>query len=128
MEKNYFKGESPEKGMGLILSLLAMLFFAVFGIGIDVDQYVQTLEHHLTIPIWYFYLIFAVDLLIVLSVVLIYFYRKLGVVLFPFATLMHFVFHLYYLDTFLYSDVTSLFLFVGIGLLAIVPKWQFFKY
>ncbi len=128
MEKNYFKDESPEKGMGLILSLLAMLFFAVFGIGIDVDQYVQTLENYLNIPIWYFYLIFGVDLLIVLSVVLIYFYRKLGAILFPLGTLMHFVFHLYYLDTFLYSDVTSLFLFVGIGLLAIVPKWQFFKF
>ncbi len=128
MEKNYFKDESPEKGMGIILSLLAMLFFAVFGIGIDVDQYIQTAENHLQIPLWYFYLIFAVDLLIVLSVILIYLYRKVGVVLFPVATLMHFIFHLYYLDTFLYSDVTSLFVFVGIGLLAIVPKWQFFKY
>lgn len=127
MENEYFKGESPEKGMGFILSLAALLLFAIMGIGIDVDQLLQAQDKDIVIPMWYFYLIFAVDILIVLSVILIYFYRKIGIFLFPVATTMHFIFHLYFLDTFLYSDVTSLFLFVGIGLLAFIPKWQFFK-
>lgn len=127
MENTYFKGESPKKDLGFVLSLLAMLFFAVFGMGIDIDQFLQAREGDIEIPTWYFYLIFGVDLLIVLSLVLIYLYRKIGIFLFPVAVLAHFIAHLYYLDTFLYSDVTALFLYVGIGLVAILPKWQFFK-
>ncbi len=127
MENTYFKGESPKKDWGFVLCLLAMLLFSIFGIGIDIDQYLQAKDGDLEIPVWYFYLIFSIDVLIVLSVVLLYFYRKIGGYLFPVATLAHFISHLYYLDTFLYSDVTALFLYVGIGLLAILPKWQFFK-
>ncbi|MBF5027089.1 hypothetical protein [Planobacterium oryzisoli] len=127
METNYFRGESPDKGWGFILALAAMLLFAVMGVGVDADELLQSKENHIDIPGWYFYLIFGVDLLIILSIVLIYLYRKSGVLLFPLGTALHFYFHLYYLDTFLYSDVTSLFLFVGIGLLVILPKWQFFK-
>lgn len=127
MEKGYFRGETPEKGMGFILCLGAMLLFAFMGMGIDVDQYLQARDKDLLIPLWYFYFIFFIDFLILLSVVLIFFYRKVGIYLFPIATAFHFFFHLYFLDTFLYSDVTSLFLFIGIGLLAFIPKWQFFK-
>lgn len=125
MENNYFKEESPKKGTLFIVALVAMLLFAIMSLGIDVDEFLQFQGKD--IPTWYFYLIFGVDVLIVLSVILIYFYRKIGIIIFPIASLAHFFFHLYYLDTFLYSDVTSLFLFVGIGLLAIIPKWQFFK-
>lgn len=127
MGNDYFKGETAEKGMGFILSLAALLLFAIMGIGVDVDQFLQSQDKDIEIPQWYFLLIFVVDLLIVVSLVLIYFYRKIGIILFPVATTLHFIFHLYFLDTFLYSDVTSLFLFVGIGLLAFIPKWQFFK-
>ena len=127
MENSYFKGESPKKDMGFLLSLGAMLIFAIMGIGVDVDEFLQYRGNDVEIPGWYFILIFGVDFLILLSLVVIFMYRKVGIILFPVATLAHFLFHLYYLDTFLYSDVSSLFLFVGIGLLAFIPKWQFFK-
>lgn len=127
MKENYFKGEVKTRGMGFIISLLAMLLFSVMGIGIDVDGYLQATEKSVEIPLWYFYIIFAVDVVIILSLILIYFYRKAGAILFPLFTLAHFVCHIYYLDTFLYSDVTALFLFIGIGLVAFLPKWQFFK-
>lgn len=127
MEKGYFKGETSERGMGFVLSLGALLIFAFMGIGVDGDQFLQSQDKDVLIPQWYFYLIFLLDFLILLSVVLIFFYRKIGVYLFPIATALHFFFHLYFLDTFLYSDVTSMFMFVGIGLLAFIPKWQFFK-
>ncbi len=127
MKNNYFKGETSERDLGFYLSLIAMLLFALMGIGIDVDQFLQQQEKNVQIPSWYFYLIFAVDLVILISLALIYFYRKVGVFLFPLAMTAHFLFHIYYLDTFLYSDVTALFLYTGIGLLAFIPKWQFFK-
>lgn len=127
MEQNYFKDESPEKGMGFIAALVGMLIFFIMGAGIDVDQFLQQREQALAIPDWYFYIIFGIDVLIVLSIILIYFYRKAGIILFPLVTLLHFFSHQYFLSTFLYSDVMSLFVFVGIALLAIIPKWQFFK-
>lgn len=125
MESKEFANESPKKDLGFILSLLALLVFSIMGTGVDVDQYLQHTE--LKIPKWYFYIIFSVDVLILLSLVLIFFYRKIGVVLFPLLVGAHFYYHIYYLGTFLYTDVTSLFLFTGIGLLAFIPKWQFFK-
>lgn len=127
MKNNYFEGESPQKGIGFIISLIGLSLFTIMGIGIDVDQFVQQKEGNIFIPNWYFYLIFFIDTIIVLSILLIYFYKKIGVVLFPIFTLLHFLVHMYYLETFLYSDVTSLFMFIGIALLAIIPKWQFFR-
>ena len=125
MERNEFANESPKKDLGFILSIIALLLFTIMGIGVDIDQYLQ--QSDLKIPEWYFYIIFSVDVLIILSLLLIYFYRKIGVILFPLLVGVHFYSHIYYLDTFLYTDVTSLFLFTGIGLLAFIPKWQFFK-
>lgn len=128
MQENYFRGESPKKDMGFTLSMIGLLFFTIMGIGIDSDQFLQQRAGDIVnIPDWYFYLIFFIDAIIILSIVLIYFYRKIGVILFPLFTLLHFLVHMYYLETFLYSDVTSLFMFVGIALLAIIPKWQFFR-
>ena len=95
------------------------------GFGIDLDEFLQSKEIH--IPQWYFYLIFSVDVLIILSLVLIFFYKKWGVYLFPVMVALHFIFHNYYLSTFLYTDVTNIFLFTGLGLLAFIPKWKFFK-
>ena len=127
MENEYFKGETPEKGMGFICSLIGLLIFTVMGIGIDVDQYLQSTEKDIVIPQWYFFIIIIIDAVILLSILLIYFYRKAGAILYPLATIAHFMVHMYFLDTFLYSDVTALFVFTGIALLAIIPKWQFFK-
>ena len=120
-----FEGESPKKDFGFILTLAALMLFSLMGVGIDFDEYSQHQE--INIPLGYFYFIFLVDLVMILSVVLMFFYRKIGVYLFPAALIIHFLAHSYLLTTFLYTDVTNMFLFVGVGLLAIIPKWQFFK-
>ena len=120
-----FSNESPKKDLGFILSLAALLLFTLMGIGIDSDEYVQ--QNDLNIPGFYFILIFLIDLLMIIGLILIFFYRKMGVYLFPAAVVLHFFLHNYYLSTFLYTDVTNLFIFISVGLLAFIPKWQFFK-
>ncbi|MGV8913827.1 MAG: hypothetical protein ACOH1X_00085 [Kaistella sp.] len=120
-----FKNEDSKKDIGFILSLAALLVFSLMGAGIDTDEFLQRKE--LNIPDDYFYLIFGVDLLMILGLILIFFYRKVGVFLFPVAVLTHYMLHNYYLSTFLYTDVTNLFLFISVGLVAFIPKWKFFK-
>ncbi len=120
-----FKNEDSKKDIGFILSLAALLVFSLMGAGIDTDEFLQRKE--LNIPDDYFYLIFGVDLLMILGLILIFFYRKVGVFLFPIAVLTHYMLHNYYLSTFLYTDVTNLFLFISVGLVAFIPKWKFFK-
>lgn len=122
---NEFANESPRKDWGFVLSLCALLFFTLMGIGIDSDEFTQHTD--VNIPVSYFYLIFLVDVMMIVGLVLIFFYRKLGVFLFPIAVLAHFLCHNYFLSTFLYTDVTNMFLYIGVGLLAIIPKYQFFK-
>ncbi|MBH1959155.1 MAG: hypothetical protein I8H68_03505 [Flavobacteriia bacterium] len=123
--KEEFSNESPKKDLGFILSLAALLLFTLMGIGIDYDEYLQ--QNDLNIPGFYFMLIFFIDLLMLLGLVFIFFYRKIGVYLFPTAVVLHFFLHNFYLSTFLYTDVTNLFIFISVGLLAFIPKWQFFK-
>ena len=120
-----FSNESPKKDLGFILSLAALLLFTLMGMGIDSDEYVQ--QNDLNIPGFYFILIFLIDLLMIIGLILIFFYRKMGVYLFPAAVVLHFFLHNFYLSTFLYTDVTNLFIFISVGLLAFIPKWQFFK-
>ena len=120
-----FAHESPKKDLGFILSLCALLLFTLMGIGIDADEFLQKQE--INIPEWYFILVFAVDALMIIGLILIFFYRKIGIFLFPAAVLAHYLIHNYFLSTFLYTDVTNIFLFISIGLLAFIPKWQFFK-
>ena len=120
-----FEGESPKKDFGFVLTLAALLLFSLMGFGIDFDEYSQHQE--INIPLGYFYFIFLVDFLMILSVILIFFYKKIGVYIFPAALVTHFLAHNFFLSTFLYTDVTNMFLYVGVGLLAIIPKWQFFK-
>ena len=123
--KEDFKDEDPKKDLGFILSLCALLLFTLMGIGIDTDEYLQKQE--INIPQWYFIMVFCVDALMIIGLILIFFYRKIGIFLFPAAVLAHYLIHNYYLSTFLYTDVTNIFLFISIGLLAFIPKWQFFK-
>ncbi len=123
-EYSYFD-EDPKKGWGFILALASLLLFTFMGIGLDFDEYLQ--HETLNIPLGYFYFIFSIDLLMITGIVLMYFYRKIGIVLFPVMLVLHFFMHNYYLSTFLYSDVTNLFLFTGFGMLAIIPKWKFFR-
>ncbi len=124
MENEIFdKNPQPTKGFYWALGLL--LLFVMMSISIDISEFAQ--HQDIRIPLWYFYIIFFVDILILLGWVGIYFHRKIGVYLFPLAVLAHFTLHNYYLSTFLYSDIFILFLFVGIGLLVVIPRWLFFK-
>jgi len=126
MEKEYsYFDEDPKKGLGFILALAALFLFTIMGLGIDVDEYLQ--HKDLNIPRWYFYIIFSIDTLMIITLALMYFYRKIGIYTFPVLLLLHFFMHNYYLSTFLYTDVTNLFLFTGFGMLAIIPKWKFFR-
>ena len=120
-----FADESPKKDLPFILSLGSILLFTIMGIGIDFDEFSQHQE--INIPSAYFYFIFIIDLLMVLSIIFIFFYRKLAVYLFPVVLITHFLVHNYFLSTFLYTDVTNMFLFCTLGLFVIIPKWQFFK-
>ncbi|AYO57239.1 hypothetical protein CO230_03325 [Chryseobacterium sp. 6424] len=120
-----FANESPKKDMGFKLSLAALLLFTLMGVGIDYDEFLQ--REDLNIPSFYFMLIFTVDLLMVIGLILIYMYRKIGIFLFPIALFTHFLLHSFYLSTFLYTDVTNLFLFISVGLLAFIPKYKFFR-
>lgn len=122
--KNYF-GTEPKKTTSFYVAMAVLALFTLMGIGVDVDEFIQ--HESIQIPTWYFYLIFAVDALALLGLLLIVLFRKIGVYLFPLAIVLHFIFHQYYLSTFLYTDVTNLFLFVGLGLVMIIPKWQYFK-
>lgn len=120
-----FADESPKKDMGFLLSLAALLLFSLMGAGVDFDEYLQKTE--LGIPDFYFVLIFLTDLLMIVGLALTFMYRKIGAYLFPAAVVLHFLLHNYYLSTFLYTDVTNLFLYITVGLLAFIPKWKFFK-
>ncbi|MDW9382642.1 hypothetical protein [Chryseobacterium sp. JV558] len=125
MEEYSYFDEDPKKGWGFVLAFAALMLFTIMGLGIDVDEYLQ--HEYLEIPRWYFYVIFSIDVLMMLGLVLMFFYRKIGIIMFPALLVMHFFMHNYYLSTFLYTDVTNLFLFTGFGMLAIIPKWKFFK-
>ena len=120
-----FKDESPTKDFGFVLSLAALMLFSLMGVGIAFDEFSQHQE--INIPSAYFYFIFLVDLIMILSVVFIFYYKKIAAFTFPLAVLTHFLAHSFFLTTFLYTDVTNMFLYVGVGMLAIIPKWQFFK-
>ena len=124
MDTNYFKDE-PKKSTGFYLSIAALALFTLIGIGIDGDEFLQ--RKLLKIPEGYFYVIFAVDLLAIISLIGIAFFRKIAVFIFPAIIVVHFFMHQFYLSTFLYTDVTNIFLFVGVGLLMIIPKWKYFQ-
>lgn len=104
----------------LIFGLILLVF--LLSINTDLQQFSQ---HDLVnIPSGFFYMTFGADLLVLLSWILILFYRKIGVILFPLFVLVHFGLHSYFLNTYLYSDITVLFLFIGLGLLAVIPRWN----
>lgn len=124
MENNYFD-KSPVKTLSFYVTIILLLFFWVLSVGIDITEFLQHKE--INIPSWLTYVLLSVDLLSLICIVLVYMYRKIGVFLYPILIVIHLFMHEFYLSTLLYSDVFNLFIFVGVGLLAIIPKWNFFK-
>ncbi len=107
----------------------AVLIFLLlhFYLSINTDLLEFSQHQDINIPFWYFYIIFGVNFLAVLSLVLIALYKKIGAIGFPFFVMLHFICHNYFLSTFLYSDVSVLCCYVGFGLLVIIPRWEDFK-
>jgi len=100
------------------------LILLVFLLSVNTDLAEFSQHQSLNIPSGFFYYTLGVDALVILSWILIVFFRKIGAVLFPILVLLHFSLHNYFLSTYLYSDITTLFLFIGLGLIAIIPRWN----
>ena len=124
MDDNFFD-KSPAKTTSFYAAIIILSLLSVLSMGVDVTEYNQ--HKDINIPIDFSYLILGIDFLIILSIIAIYFYRKIGVFAFPLLVFIHFYLHQYYLSTLLYADIFNLFAFVGLGLLAIIPKWNFYK-
>ncbi|WP_051259649.1 hypothetical protein [Epilithonimonas tenax] len=117
------KSFKTNKDYYLFFGLIILVYF----LSINTDYAEYTLHEKINIPGHFFYYTFGVDILVVVSWILILLYRKAGVILFPLFVAIHFALHNYFLSTFLYSDVTVLFLYIGLGLLAIIPRWKVLK-
>ncbi|QCX52383.1 hypothetical protein [Elizabethkingia sp. JS20170427COW] len=123
-EKDMFKDEPKlDTPFYLVLGVLLLLLIN----NLNVDYAVVLQKDNLQIPNWYLILLFALDTLAIVSLVGIYFFRKIALYLFSVFVMVHFVIHLNYLSTFLYTDVFILFFFIGIGLFVFIPKWKYFK-
>jgi len=107
----------------IIFGLVILVF--LLSVNTDLAEFSQHRE--LSIPSGFFYYTLGVDILVIISWLLILFYRKAGVILFPVFIMLHFALHNYYLSTYLYSDITVLFLFIGLGLLEVIPRWNDMK-
>ncbi|WP_374442611.1 hypothetical protein [Epilithonimonas sp.] len=107
----------------IIFGLVILVF--LLSVNTDLAEFSQHRE--LRIPSGFFYYTLGVDVLVIISWLLILFCRKAGVILFPVFIMLHFALHNYYLSTYLYSDITVLFLFIGLGLLEVIPRWNDMK-
>lgn len=116
MEKSF----KNNKDYYIIFGLILLVY--LLSINTDLAEYSQHSAIH--IPAGFFYYTFGLDLLVVASWVFVLFFKKIGVVLFPIFVLLHFLIHNYFLSTYLYSDITVLFLYIGLGLLALIPRWK----
>lgn len=123
-EENYF-GDTSKKTRGFVIALIVLLLCVGITVNTDLAQFAQHTE--INIPMWFFYVIFGLDVVMVLSVVAIYFYKKVGVFAFPIAAIIHMVMNSFYLSTIRYSDLNVLFFFFATALFVTIPRWKYFK-
>lgn len=107
-----------------IVGWLCIFLLSSIGINMDITSFLQREE--VNIPAYYFYWIFMVDFLLLLALVLIFFHRKWGVFLFPIGIFLHFNFHIYFLSSFLYFDLFTLFIY-SLFLMEVVVNWKNYK-
>lgn len=124
MDDSFFD-KNPKKTTSFYAAIIVFSILTLLSIGVDVTEYHQ--HKDINIPIDFSYLLLGIDFLIIIFIISLFFYRKIGVFGYPFLVFVHYFLHEYYLSTVLYSDLFNLFAFVGLGLLAIIPKWKFFK-
>lgn len=116
---------SLQRGSFFWITLVVLFLFSMMMMGVDLDQMLQREEIH--IPQWYFYIIFSVNAVMIAALVLLFFFKRLGLIVFPISVLLHFSFHIYFLGTFLYTDLMTLFMYFALGLLYFVPIWDKMK-
>lgn len=107
------------------IALVLLVLSLVLSFNTDLAQF--TLHEKNGIPVQFFWIIFSVDALILFSLLLIYFYKKVGAILFPILVFLHFMLHNFYLSTSLMADLNVLFVYFAAGLLVIVPRWKDFR-
>jgi NADH:ubiquinone oxidoreductase subunit 6 (subunit J) len=124
MEENYF-GDVSKKTNGFVIALVVLLVCVGLSVNTDLAQYSQ--HEEMNIPIWFFYVVFGLDLIMLICIILIYFYRKIGIYIFPLAAVIHFMMNNFYLSTTLYSDLLIFFAYFSAALFVAIPRWKYFK-
>lgn len=124
MAEQYF-GKTEKKSTFLYVAVALMLICAFLSVNTDLAEYAQ--HKILAIPQWFFGIIFTLDLLLLAAVAGILFFRKIAVISIPVLVMIHFLLHNFYLSTLLYSDLNILFMYLSAGLLAVIPRWQYFR-
>lgn len=119
------KAEKSKKNKSfyIIFGLILLVFF----LSVNTDLAELSQHKAINIPFGFFYYTLGIDILVILSWLLIIFNRKACVIFFPIFIMLHFGLHNYFLSTYLYSDITVLFLFIGLGLLEIIPRWKYLR-
>jgi len=115
----------PIRGISFFV-VLGILFLPLIN-NLVVDYLLVKIMEVSHIPLWYMVLLSSVNILTILSLIGIYSFRRVGIFLFPFLVILHFIIKLNYLGIFMYTDIFTLFFFIGIGLLVFIPKWSFFR-
>ena len=118
------KKEQHKSTAFYVAHILIFIFFLLL-LNTDLAQYSQ---HSITgIPTGFVSTVFLVDLGIVAMLVLQFFYKKIGTILFPFFVLLHQGLYEFYLSTTLYAGLFLLFVYSTAGLLVVIPRWKSFK-
>jgi hypothetical protein len=124
MEKQYFE-EVEKKSKSFYFAIILTLVLYLLMLNTDLAQYS---EHKETgVPSWFIAVVFGVDICIILALMLVLFYKKIGVFSFPIFVMVHHLLYEFYLSTTLLSGLHLLFVFLTVGLLVIIPRWKFYK-
>lgn len=122
---NYGIGETSKKTKGFVWALVFIALAFVLSINLDLAKFSEQVD--LQIPAWFNYVVLLLDALVIVGLVLIYMYRKIGVYMVPVMVLLHYTLHQFYMSVMLYSDLFTLFVFCAAGLFVVIPRWNFFK-
>ncbi len=124
-EKDDYFGNEKKYDTPFYLVLVVLLISLLNSFNIDYAADLQMEE--MQAPLWFIVLLFALDTLAVAALAGIYFFRKWGLFSFALFPMVHFILHLHYYRVFLYSDIFTLFFFVGVALFVFIPKWRYFR-
>lgn len=108
---------------------VTILIVALFAINLHLlraDMVIFQDKIKYQIPFWFIMLNYSLLFCSLSSLLLIYFRRKIGVIVFPLALIAHFVFHVQFIQIYQYFSLFALFIFT-IGLVSWLPKWEGFK-